>query len=286
MIFNYNTGFPCLSDVLSLWLLAGVELGGGGASWAGLLQEEGRGAGPGPAAGRWSVHYSARRRCPLNWNGKQLPAVVILPGTGDLWRERPRRKPSTVSKKCELGCLGRRPSRRTQDWGVWAGGALCSEVAWEKRSCGHSEFTVESRARESAGPCPELTLGGFSGPRPRLHDSPQARLPRGGKWVRPSPRSWGAEDPGVLYFSAGERLTCRSGRPDGCTLERSVGSFCLSRELHNSLLGFPVACHQSLVNEKLSNFPHGSRREWVAWGAKSRGSHPCTPGNQTVPTAV
>lgn len=30
---------------------------------------------------------SARRRCPLNWNGKQLPAVVILPGTGDLWRE-------------------------------------------------------------------------------------------------------------------------------------------------------------------------------------------------------
>lgn len=161
MTFNYNTGFPCLSDVLSLWPLAGVELGGGGASWAGLLQEEGRGAGPGPAAGRWSVHDSVRRRCPLNWNGKQLPAVVILPGTGDLWRERPRRKPSTVSKKCELGCLGRRPSRRTQDWGVWAGGARCSEVAWEKRSCGHSEFTVESRARESAGPCPELTLGAF-----------------------------------------------------------------------------------------------------------------------------
>lgn len=175
MTFNYNTGFPCLSDVLSLWPLAGVELGGGGASWAGLLQEEGRGAGPGPAAGRWSVHDSVRRRCPLNWNGKQLPAVVILPGTGDLWRERPRRKPSTVSKKCELGCLGRRPSRRTQDWGVWAGGARCSEVAWEKRSCGHSEFTVESRARESAGPCPELTLGGLSGPRPRLHDSPKGR---------------------------------------------------------------------------------------------------------------
>lgn len=152
-------------------------------------------------------------------------------------------------------------------------------MAWEKRSCGHSEFTVGSGARENAGPCPELTLGGFSGPRPRLHDDgPQARLPGAGNERDPAR--------GVLDFSAGERLTCRSGRPDGCALERSVGSFCLSRALHNSLLGLPVACHQSLVNEKLGNFPHGSRREWVARGAKSRGSHPCTPGIQTVPAAV
>lgn len=170
-----------LSDIFPMWPLAGVELGGGGDSWAGLLQEEGRGAGPGPEAGRWSVHDSARRRCPLNWNGKQLPAVVILPGTGDLWRERSRRKPSTVSKNYELGCLGWRPSRRTQDWGVWAGRARCSEVAWEKRSCSHNEFMVGSGARESAGPCLELTLGDFSGPRPRLHDDgPQARLPGAG----------------------------------------------------------------------------------------------------------
>lgn len=223
MTFNYNTGFPCLSDVLSLWPLAG-ELGGGGASWAGLLQEEGRGAGPGPAAGRWSVHDSARSRCPLNWNGKQLPAVVILPGTGDLWRERTRRKPSTVSKKCELGCLGRRPSRRTQDWGVWAGGARCSEVAWEKRSCGHSEFMVESRARESSGPCPELTLGGFSGSRPRLHDSPQARLPGAGNERDPA-RGVGVRGTPESSTSPGE--TDLQKRPPWRLCSRTLSRFFL-----------------------------------------------------------
>lgn len=90
---------------------------------------------------------------------------------------------------------------------------------------------------------------------------------RGWKRARHGLRCWGAGDPGVLDFA-------EAGRPGGYALEHLIDSLCLSRELHNSLLCFPVECHHSLVNEKLGNFPLGVPERMGGQGSKSRSSHP------------
>lgn len=119
------------------------------------------------------------------------------------------------------------------------------------------------------GPCPRADPVGLSrpvtsAPRRRSHTrrgrvtASLLAASRGGKRARHGLRCWGAGDPEVLDFA-------EAGRPGGYALELLMGSLCLSRELRNSLLCFPVECHHSLVNEKLGNFPRQeSRREWVA----------------------
>lgn len=246
----------------------GRGLAGRGKAWPGGVEGEG-------------LNGSARRRCPLNWNGKQLPVGVTRPGAADPRLERPAWNPWTVSKKLRER-VGVSESVARADGElvcVWARGTRWQDGRRRERSRGAAETTSAPSGEglcargTSRGRFSERTREGLSGPAtsapPRR---PAATLP--GR--APAPSASAARGTAVLRRETGQAgLAVSQWALD---LVRSVPTpfqelvlLCLlfrklltrffllffPRLLHSSAHCFPVGCHHNLVNEKLGNFPEG-----------------------------
>lgn len=180
------------------------------------------GAGPGRGGGGGRVKGAARRRCPLNWNGKQLPAGLALPGAADPGAERPARNLSTVSKKLlervgvsesvehsdgELVCMSERAALP-----VWVPRERSRGAAKTPPFSSGEGLDVRGAARV---PVPEPSREGLSGP---ATSALQRRPPRrSGGGIRPDSASAALCDltsPGSGGVGAGDVRVSRGPRQE------------------------------------------------------------------------